>query len=32
LPFVFSLIFYVVMTSGLGLYLSPGTWWPGGSP
>ena len=32
LPFVFSLIFYLVMTSGLGLYLSPGTWWPGGSP
>lgn len=31
LPFVFSLVFYLVMTGGLGLYLSPGTWWPGGS-
>jgi putative tricarboxylic transport membrane protein len=29
-PLVFSLIFYLVMTGALGLYLSPGAWWPGG--
>ena len=26
LPFVFSVAFYLLMTQGLGLYLSPGAW------
>jgi putative tricarboxylic transport membrane protein len=29
LPLVFSLAFWAVMTRMLGLYLAPGSWWPG---
>ena len=31
LPLVFSLAFWAVMTRMLGLYLAPGSWWPGAS-
>jgi len=29
MPLIFSMVFYLLMTRGLDLYLSPGLWWRG---